>query len=120
MTREEKKQFILKQFPKKTSCAYIAGVGAGFDCTYDAVVKDLEAQLKAKDKETEMLRTILMQSNRESVLIGNKIGEGKARSIVAMLFWKYVRSRTRFPEHKEKIHLLRIFNTAHAMLKDNK
>ena len=30
-----------------------------------------------------------MQSNRESVLIGNKIGESKSRSIVAMLFWEW-------------------------------
>ena len=44
----------------------------------------------------------------------------KARSIVAMLFWKYVRSRTRFHKHKEKTHLLRIFHTAYAIYKKTK
>lgn len=53
-----------------------------------------------------------MQSNRESVLIGNKIGEGKARSIVAMLFWEW---------RKVKFMSSYIcFKKAYIMLKDSK
>ena len=56
MTREEKLQFLLSQIPKNASCMYKEGFEDGFDCTYDAVDKDYEAQLKAKDAEIALLK----------------------------------------------------------------
>ena len=56
MTREEKKNFLLNQLPPNTDCYYVDGFINGFDCTYDAVLKDFEAEMKAKDEEIERLK----------------------------------------------------------------
>lgn len=70
MTREETLQHLLNQIPKNASCMYKEGFEDGFECTYDAVekdfeaqigfadiyIQDLEAQLKAKDEEIELLK----------------------------------------------------------------
>jgi len=50
MNREEKLQFLLSKIPKNASGMYKEGFEDGFECTYNALEKDLEAQLKAKDK----------------------------------------------------------------------
>ena len=82
------------------------------------IYDDFEAQLKAKDEEIIKLYNKFGEANEKSVRDGYALGITKARSIVAMLFWKYVRSRTRFPDHKEQAYLRRIFEEAYKMLKD--
>lgn len=91
------------------------------DRAIDKLCDEYEALLKAKDKKIERIRTLLMQSNRESVLIGNKIGEGKARSIVAMLFWEAKKTdRLQGYGTNKSIYYMQVFNKQLAMLKDTK
>ena len=65
MTREEKKNFLLNQLPPNTDCYYVDGFIDGFDCTYDAVLKDFEAQMKAKDEKIERLKKAIDTSIEE-------------------------------------------------------
>ena len=61
MTREEKREYLLKQFTKNTLSIYLDC----FDCTYDAVKKDFEEELKAKDEEIEKLKSIIEEAIRK-------------------------------------------------------
>jgi len=65
MTREEKREYLLKQFTKNTLSIYLDGFEDGFDCTYDAVKKDFEEELKAKDEEIEKLKSIIEEAIRK-------------------------------------------------------
>ena len=126
MTREEKKNFLLNQLPPNTDCYYVDGFINGFDCTYDAVLKDFEAEMKAKDEEIVKLKLEVLSSFP-------KIANTKARKIIAMLFWEWRKAETRYQEEwktkrdNRQLSLLSIssykaevlFKQAYKMLKDN-
>ena len=80
MTREEKREYLLKQFTKNKLSIYLDGFDDGFDCTYDAVKKDFEQELKAKDEEIVALKAECeydqrnaARSQRESVSLLDRL-----------------------------------------------
>ena len=131
LTREEKKNFLLNQLPPNTDCYYVDGFINGFDCTYDAVLKDFEATIKAKDEEIERLNCRAYHaegyiSDLHNYQNDKKFYDAKARSIVAMLFWE---ARKTLTEYRNAEHCDALYNSyygqkqqfieAYAMLKDN-
>ena len=140
MTREEKKNFLLNQLPPNTDCYYVDGFINGFDCTYDAVLKDFEAQMKAKDEEIKVLECRAYHAEGYISDLHNnpkdkKFYDKKARSIVAMLFWKAKRQKKVFQKYYEEYgrnhsltqnyrgmyeQAIMDFNKSRKMLKDNK
>lgn len=121
MTREEYKKLIFGQ----SSSAYVHKIKTKY-------IKSLEAQLKAKDEEIERLNCRAYHAEGYITDLHNeypkhkKFLNKKARSIVAMLFWR-ARKHKRLADEDNKyftyeiaLNSLVCFRQAHKMLKDNK
>ena len=86
---------------------------------YDAIIID-------KDKDIEMLRAIVAKTISKDIVGGFKLGDKKARSIVAMLFWEWKKQCKNceqyndhaFAREQKRSEAYYCFKKAYAMLKD--
>ena len=116
MTREEAKQTIFTKSRSYESAHQNYIHLLSLHKIIDDIFDEHEVQLKAKDEEIEKLRTVLTQISCQSIVGGFKLGENKARSIVAMLFWEWKKYTDKYDQRAEKAEEL--FKKAYAMLKD--
>ena len=87
MTREEAKDQIIDNLyipSKKFAESYNI-----VKYTVDFIFDKHEAQIKAKDEEIEKMKSALSKTISKDIVGGFKLGDLKARSIVAMLFWEW-------------------------------
>ena len=99
MTREEAKDQIIDNLyipSKKFAESYNI-----VKYTVDFIFDKHEAQIKAKDEEIEKMKSALSKTISKDIVGGFKLGDLKARSIVAMLFWKMKRQKKVFQKYYE-------------------
>ena len=93
MTREEAKQTIFTKSRSYESAHQNYIHLLSLHKIIDDIFDEHEAQIKAKDEEIEMLRAIVAKIISKDIVGGFKLGDLKARSIVAMLFWMMKRQK---------------------------
>ena len=129
MTREEAKQVLIVK----------AGYGKFVEDIIDQIFNEHEAQLKAKDEDIKVLECRAYHAEGYISDLHNnpkdkKFYDKKARSIVAMLFWKAKRQKKVFQKYYEEYgrnhsltqnyrgmyeQAIMDFNKSRKMLKDN-